>query len=78
MLIELEGLGLNQEVIENLKKKESKGKVKFIVYNGRFWDFYYNYPKYKRKHIMVLLWATVFLAVQGVLSLKLYEYFGDE
>jgi len=73
---ELNDLSLNKEIADGLAKTQNaEGRVRFMVYSGRFWDFYHNYPKYKTRHILTLITGTLLLAGQGAIVFLLYKKF---
>jgi len=63
---DLGGFSFNEEVMKQLKGKEFRGEIKFMIYDSKLWGYFYNYPKHKLKHIMTLLVGT------GMLVLEVY------
>jgi len=61
---DLEGFSFNREIKNSLKTKEFQGRIRFMVYDSRFWDYFYNYPKYKLRHIMTLILGTAMVILQ--------------
>ena len=70
-LIDLNQFSFNPETIKNLKAKEFQGKIKFMVYDGRFYDYFYNYPKLKWIHLFGLFMGIGALIAQIFLDLKI-------
>lgn len=61
--IELEGLSLNQDIISSLMLKNNDGKIKFMVYNNVFWDYFHDFPENFRFHVIwAVIGTTVFCA----------------
>lgn len=50
IFLELDGLSLNQDIVASLMLKNSNGKIKFMVYNNVFWNYFFEFPDYKAFH----------------------------
>ena len=59
--------------MNELKAKEFQGKIKFMVYDGRFYDYFYNYPKLKSIHIFGLLLSLGMMIAQGYIDWMIYN-----
>lgn len=66
--LDLPGFVFNVDVMKNLKMKEFQGRIKFMLYNGKFWDYYYDYPKLKGRHILAFLLGTLILSAQVIID----------
>ena len=66
--IDLNQFNFNPEIINALKAKEFQGKIKFMVYDGKFYDYFYNYPKLKSIHIFGLLLSLGMMVAQGYID----------
>jgi len=61
---DLQGFSFHEEVMKQLKGKEFRGEIRFMIYDSKLWGYFYNYPKHKLKHIMVFLLGTGMLVLQ--------------
>jgi len=57
-------LTINGEVREYLKSRASDGEVKFMVYDGRFWDYYNKLPANKQKVFILWIVASLLFLIQ--------------
>ena len=72
-LIDLQGFVFNKDVMKNLKLKEFQGRIKFMVYTEKFWDYFYNYPTYRKRHVLALLVGLLGCCVQLAFGLSLFD-----
>ncbi len=66
--LELGGGVFTAEQISALKSKEDRGRIRFMIYDNIFWNFYYNFPKVR---ISLILWI---IASSGFLGLHVYFF----
>eukprot|EP01016_Furgasonia_blochmanni_P025000 TRINITY_DN26990_c0_g1_i1.p1 TRINITY_DN26990_c0_g1~~TRINITY_DN26990_c0_g1_i1.p1 ORF type:complete len:228 (-),score=47.43 TRINITY_DN26990_c0_g1_i1:152-835(-) len=62
---DVEGFSFNKEIKNKLTQKAIQGKVKFMVYNDRFYNFYTNFPRYNNFHV----WEIIKVSVLTLLNL---------
>eukprot|EP01016_Furgasonia_blochmanni_P016524 TRINITY_DN1961_c0_g1_i4.p1 TRINITY_DN1961_c0_g1~~TRINITY_DN1961_c0_g1_i4.p1 ORF type:complete len:298 (+),score=25.40 TRINITY_DN1961_c0_g1_i4:65-958(+) len=66
---DVEGFSFNKDIKNKLIQKAIDGKVRFMVYNSRFYDFYANFPRYKRFHVGELIRTSFLTFLNGLLVL---------
>jgi len=57
-------LTINGEVREYLKSRASDGEIKFMVYDGRFWDYYNRLSANKQKLFILWIVASFLFIIQ--------------
>eukprot|EP01017_Pseudomicrothorax_dubius_P036947 TRINITY_DN5358_c0_g1_i1.p1 TRINITY_DN5358_c0_g1~~TRINITY_DN5358_c0_g1_i1.p1 ORF type:complete len:219 (+),score=46.63 TRINITY_DN5358_c0_g1_i1:70-657(+) len=70
---DLEGLSFNFEVIRSLRMREIQGKIRFMVYNAEFSEYYTNFPTHRRSHITNLIFAIVLSVINCFVYYKIFH-----
>lgn len=67
-MIDLDQIAFPPEIVKELKAKELRGTIAFMVYDTKFWNYYHDYPALKKTHNVGLILALCFF------SCNLYFY----
>ena len=65
LFLDLDGFTFNREITSNLLLKKNHGKVRFMIYNNVFWEYYTGFPKYLAIFFALFITATILIGVQG-------------